>query len=402
MQLDLKETMNDRCNAYELRITRLQEALANEKLDGMVCFKPQNTFYLSGFNPILYSHPVVVVLPAKGKPVLLVHCLRADHAADEAVTDDVRLFGAWGRHKPIAHNPYEALEIILSDLGIKGGKLGYEADFIPVGTFEKFRAASNASDLKDIALLMRKARMVKDWYEIRMLRQAACLVNAGMKAAVANIRGSEIEASIAAEVAMRKLWSSELGDFEVSSFGGNEVGIVNALWCYTNSGKRVTYGVECPSTRHPQTGEVSLPIVWAASGGYHAENERSVIIGELTQEYTRAYDAMLEAYNKALSSIEPGVTCAQVYKESVSAFKKAGFGNNLPGRIGHGIGLGLHESPSLGPNELVVLEEGMAFTVEPGLVFPEWGSVRHSDTVLVTAQGVEVLTVEPEAGKIIK
>ena len=65
----------DRKALLAAKYGKVQAKLAEQGLDGLVCFKPQNTFYLSGFNPILYSHPVVVVLPAVGHPVLLCHCL---------------------------------------------------------------------------------------------------------------------------------------------------------------------------------------------------------------------------------------------------------------------------------------------------------------------------------------
>ena len=69
-----------------------------------------------------------------------------------------------------------------------------------------------------------------------------------------------------------------------------------------------------------------------------------------------------------------------------------GYGKYLPGRIGHGLGLGPHEPPSLGPRDETVLRAGMIFTLEPNLRIPELGGVQHSDTLLVTETGYEVMT----------
>lgn len=85
----------DRKQLYKEKVIKMQASMREMGIDGIICFKPQNTFYLSGFNPILYSHPVVVLIPAEGDAVLLVHSLRARHSADEAAIDDIRLFGAW-------------------------------------------------------------------------------------------------------------------------------------------------------------------------------------------------------------------------------------------------------------------------------------------------------------------
>ena len=91
-----------------------------------------------------------------------------------------------------------------------------------------------------------------------------------------------------------------------------------------------------------------------------------------------------------------GVTASAVYAAGVGPYIEAGFGDFLPGRIGHGLGLSLHEFPSLSKDNDLVLEEGMVVTVEPGLVFAGWGSTRHSDTVVVRKNGIEILTSSHE------
>lgn len=135
-----------------------------------------------------------------------------------------------------------------------------------------------------------------------------------------------------------------------------------------------------------------MPVVWSVCDGYHSENERTVIIGKLDDYHQKAYDAMLEGRKRAFAMMKEGVTAGEVYEVAVSAYVEAGFTDYLPGRVGHGMGQSLHEEPSLSKNSKVVLKEGMVVTVEPGLVFPDWGSVRHSDTVVVRKHGTEQLT----------
>jgi Xaa-Pro dipeptidase len=236
------------------------------------------------------------------------------------------------------------------------------------------------------------ARMIKDEYEINLMRLSAYLANHGVAAAIDNIRKSEAEASAAAEIAMRELWIKELSEFEVGGFGNTEGGIVTALWAYSLSGHRVPYGCDCPKNRKPLDGEVCLPVVWASIDSYQTENERTVIIGHLPEQYEKAYDAMLEARKRAFEMIKPGVKVGDLYDRSVSAYVEAGFNDYLPGRIGHGLGVSLHEAPSLDRGSQLILEEGMVMTIEPGLVFPGWGSTRHSDSVVVTKDGIEILT----------
>lgn len=382
----------DRKQLYKDKVAKMQRSMEHLGVDGIICFKPQNTFFLSGFNPVLYSHPVVVIVPREGDAVLLVHSLRARHSADEAAIDDIRLFGMWANQKPIANDAYTAIGIIADDLKLKGKVIGYEGDFISLSQYQKIQGITNAPKMVDVSDILKRSRNIKDEYEINLLRLSSYLTNVGMDVALQNIRKSEAEASISAEIAMRETWAKELSEFEISSFGNTEGGIVTALWCYSNSGYRVPYGCECPGNRIPLEGEVCLPVCWAAIDGYHSENERTVMIGKIPDNYEKAYDAMLAGRANVFEMMKAGVTASEVYDAGVAPYIEAGFKDFLPGRIGHGVGLSLHEFPSLAKDNNLVLEEGMCVTVEPGLVFAGWGSTRHSDTVVVRKDGIEILT----------
>lgn len=395
---EIKEDLKkyDRKQLYKEKVVKMQSAMREMGIDGIICFKPQNTFYLSGFNPILYSHPVVVLVPAEGEAVLLVHSLRARHSADEAAIDDIRLFGMWANQKPIANDAYSAIDIIAGDIKIKNKVIGYEGDFISLSQYNRLLDITKAAKMVDVSDFLKQSRNIKDEYEINLLRLSASLTNIGMEAALANIRKSEAKASISAEIAMREVWAKDLSEFEISSFGNTEGGIVTALWCYSNSGYRVPYGCECPGNRVPQEGEVCLPVCWAAIDGYHTENERTVMIGKIPDYYEKAYEAMLAGRQNIFHMMKAGVTAGEVYDAGVGPYIEAGFEEFLPGRVGHGLGMSLHEFPSLSRNNDFVLREGMVVSVEPGLVFAGWGSTRHSDTVVVRKDGIEILTKSPE------
>ena len=373
----------DRKQLYKDKVAKMQRSMEHLGVDGIICFKPQNTFFLSGFNPVLYSHPVVVIVPREGDAVLLVHSLRARHSADEAAIDDIRLFGMWANQKPIANDAYTAIGIIADDLKLKGKVIGYEGDFISLSQYQKIQGITNAPKMVDVSDFLKRSRNIKDEYEINLLRLSSYLTNVGMDVALQNIRKSEAEASISAEIAMRETWAKELSEFEISSFGNTEGGIVTALWCYSNSGYRVPYGCECPGNRIPLEGEVCLPVCWAAIDGYHSENERTVMIGKIPDNYEKAYDAMLAGRANVFEMMKAGVTASEVYDAGVAPYIEAGFKDFLPGRIGHGVGLSLHEFPSLAKDNNLVLEEGMCVTVEPGLVFAGW---------VVRKDGIEILT----------
>src|SRR3546814_19768959 len=104
-------------NVGQDRIRRLQKDLADRGISALVCLKPENSFYLSGFNPIIYSHPVVAILPADGPLTVLVHALRDDHARPSAWAEDIRLYGAWLTKKTMGPNWPAALRPLLAERG---------------------------------------------------------------------------------------------------------------------------------------------------------------------------------------------------------------------------------------------------------------------------------------------
>ena len=120
------------------------------------------------------------------------------------------------------------------------------------------------------------------------------------------------------------------------------------------------------------------------------------MIGKIPDYYEKAYEAMLAGRQNIFRMMKAGVTAGEVYDAGVGPYIEAGFEEFLPGRVGHGLGMSLHEFPSLSKNNDFVLREGMVVSVEPGLVFAGWGSTRHSDTVVVRKDGIEILTKSPE------
>lgn len=376
------------------RTERLRRAMREAEIDALVCLKPQNSFYLSGFNPIIYSHPVVAILPVEAEPVVLVHALRDDHARGASWVRDIRLFGAWSTKQTMGQDWLTALATILAERGVASGTLGIEGDFLPVATMDLLRRRLPEARFADAAELIMASRTVKEPGELEATRAASALADIGMDAALAAAaeRVSEREVSVRAMATMNQAWLERYPDREVADFGGLEGGVQNGLWCYCLTGDRVLINCDNPTTRRLAEGEMALIVIWTNCDGLHAENERTVAVGELSPERRRAYEAILQIREETKPAIRPGVTCADVYHTAKAVYERLGYGAYLPGRIGHGMGLGAHEHPSLGPRDQTVLAAGMVFTLEPNLRIPELGGMQHSDTLIVTDDGNEVIT----------
>ena len=134
------------------------------------------------------------------------------------------------------------------------------------------------------------------------------------------------------------------------------------------------------------------PTILNAVGGvceYHAENERTVLVGDYTAEHAELFDIYLKAHELALSLIKPGVPCAAVDSAVQDYFNEQGLGDCLRHRIGHGFGIKAHERPYSSEGSEETYQPNMVISVEPGLYVNGVGGYRHCDTVLITEDGIE-------------
>ncbi|WP_420236957.1 M24 family metallopeptidase [Telmatobacter bradus] len=379
------------------RIEKLQKEMVARGIDVLICFKPENTFYISGFNPIIYSHPVIAIVPATGDSTLLVHALRDDHARTSTWIADIRLYGSWSTKVTICPNWLDALQLILEELHLTKAAIGIEEDYLPVGRLKSLEQILPQATFANASGVIFRSRVIKDETEIASARIAAHLADRGMTAAIDTLAagGSERDVATAAMRTMNETWNRKYPEVEVCAFGSLEGGVQNALWCWCLSGKRVLINCDSPSVRRPERGEIALTFIWAIANGIYVENERSVAIGALATEQQRAYDAILQIREETRPLIRPGARVADLFLAVRSAYQRLGYGKYLPGRIGHGMGLGAHEEPSLDGKSDLVFEPGMIFTFEPNLRIPEWGGLQHSDTLLITPTGHESLTITP-------
>lgn len=129
--------------------------------------------------------------------------------------------------------------------------------------------------------------------------------------------------------------------------------------------------------------------------GYRAECERTFFIGEPTAKQKEVFNVAFEAQKAAMEMIKPGIMAKEVDMAARQIIQKAGYGEYAIHRTGHGIGLGVHEEPSLRFDSDLILQEGMAFSIEPGIYIPGVGGFRHSDTVIITKEGARVITDYP-------
>jgi Xaa-Pro aminopeptidase len=133
----------------------------------------------------------------------------------------------------------------------------------------------------------------------------------------------------------------------------------------------------------------------AEANGYYSDITRTFCVGRPSVRQREVHELVLQAQSAAIRRISIGVPCRAVDAAARDVIKKAGHGRHFGHGTGHGIGLMVHEGPSVSPLSIDTVAENMVFTVEPGVYIPGWGGVRIEDMVQVTETGAKVLTMLP-------
>jgi Xaa-Pro aminopeptidase len=222
---------------------------------------------------------------------------------------------------------------------------------------------------------------VKDAEEIARIRAAAALADAAFQAICSRLAAGRTEAEVANELEfeMRRRGARK-GSFEAIVAAGARSSLPHA------QATRAVIGPRDP-----------VLFDWGAELDlYCSDCTRVVFLKPPGRKWRRIYEAVRVAQQKAIAALRPGASCKEVDGVARTHIAKAGHRNDFRHGLGHGVGLRVHEAPTLGMRSEDTLAEGMVVTVEPGIYLAGWGGVRIEDTVVVRRDGAEVLSSLPK------
>ena len=147
-----------------------------------------------------------------------------------------------------------------------------------------------------------------------------------------------------------------------------------------------------PSDKKVNNGDLILFDFGATYNGYRSDITRTIALGSITEEKKRIYDLVLKAHTEAVRILKPGILCSTVDEAARKCFREQGLEEYFIHSLGHGVGIDIHEAPTLNKKSDVILEKNMIVTVEPGLYFKDKFGVRIEDTYLITENGCKSLT----------
>lgn len=355
------------------RLRRLREVTVALEADAAIITHPANRHYFSGF-------------PAR------------DHAPDESsgvliVTQESAVLFTSPTNQPWAANAVQFPVIAhswsrpwpefvgqqLQELNV--GSAAFEDRALSVADYTGILKTAGNCRLIPAGDAYHALRSIKDDQELAMVAEAARITDAAFVAVASALEPGATEREVA--------WRLESAMHDLGAEGPGFPIIVAA-------GPNSARPHHDPSDRPIEVSEPVVIDMGARISGYTADLTRTVYLGEAPPEFAARYNTVLAAQQRALSGIRAGMSGRDADQVARDELTKAGFGQQFMHGLGHGVGLLIHESPSLGKISEDVLEPGQVITVEPGIYFEDWGGIRIEDLCVVTATGLEVLSAAPK------
>jgi len=347
------------------RISGLIEKLEANNLDAILISSPENRRYISGF-----TGSSGFLLVSRQARIIATDFRYYQQATDQA--GKFTLFKTQGKLE-------EWFGAFVGQLNPE--RLGFESEHVTVASRITFSSALKKAGLHTRLVasrgLVESLRMVKYKQEKESIKRAAAISDAAIDniSEIVKPGMSEIQAAWEIEQFMRGS-GSEPVSFPVICGSGPNSALPHAQ----------------PSNRQIQAGEPVVLDFGASIDGYTSDLTRTICLGQPDSMFKKLYNIVLAAQSSAINNITRKMSGRQADDTARRVIVEAGYGEYFGHSLGHGIGLEIHEGPFLGPSSGDILEDGMVFTVEPGIYIPGWGGIRIEDDVVLEDGRLVTLT----------
>ncbi|MDH5020936.1 M24 family metallopeptidase [Halobacterium rubrum] len=358
-------------SVFETRTRDCQQRLRDAGAAGAVLFPSPNLSYLAGFEETPSERHLLLFVPADGEPAFVAPALYEEQLDEETWVADVRTYTD-------SEDPESLVAEVAEEKGLTGGELLVDPTMWARFTQSLRETLPDATwALADDVLAPLRVR--KDDAELDALRCAGEAADAAMD----DVRDLGADA-----VGMTE---RELADYvadRLAAHGGTGV----SFEVITGSGPNGAKPHHTHGDREIEAGDPVVCDFGTRVDSYPSDQTRTVVFaGDPPAGFEAVHDVVREAQQAAVDAVKPGVTAGEVDAAARSVIDAAGYGDEFVHRTGHGVGLEVHEEPYIVAGSDRELEEGMVFSVEPGVYLPGEFGVRIEDLVAVTADGCERL-----------
>jgi len=372
---------------YRARIARVWERVEERGADCLILFGAKRIAWLCGYHLLATERPVALILDQR-RLRALVPQLELEPARACPLIDEVHHYFEYPGEGPplkLLARLLKAAKRIIADSDGYPGIWGYEGPKLS-------ELVRTEAEVVVEPKLIDELWMVKSPAEIELIRESAkwgVLAHRKLQE-FAQAGMSEIElglrASYEASREMLKALGSEYGSHMRGGLPAH-AGLI--------SGERTALPHAMSQNRRLEPGDLLITGASADIWGYCSELERTMIVGEPRADQRRYFSIMVEAQSLGIERSGPGVPLAEVDRTVHDFLVKQGMKEFLRHHTGHHLGFMPHEPPFIDRDSPGEMQPGQVFSIEPGIYIPGHGGYRHSDTILITEEGVEVLTDYP-------
>lgn len=361
---------------FEHRVRKVQGLMGEQGLDFYLSRSVENVYYLTHFGYTPWERPFFLLIPQSGEPELVIPLLEVNHAAERSVYQKIHSYGEY----PAL--PGKGYREVIAGLVPSNARVGVEST-LPLGLKDCIPGSIVMSDV------IEEARVEKTEYEIGRIRYAAEVASLGVKTAL-----DLSKEGVSALTFQSGMTSATMGTVY------SDIPAANPFLTKTFSGVWIGARSTQPhsSTLPSDTMRKHIPNVtmcMVQADGYSAECERTFFLGKPEPWAVEAFKVVMESRELALSLVKGGAAGSEIDDRVLTYLEKKGCQEQIIHRTGHGLGITVHERPWLARGSEDVLRENMVISIEPGLYFSGKGGFRHSDTILVTKGGYEILSQFP-------
>ena len=342
-----------------------QKAFEEKSFDGFLIANEYNLLYFTGCPGI-----ACLLIPETGQGTIYVYSVNYEQAKAETKGFEVKM---------MKRGQDLIAEVAKQVKASKVKKLAMDTL-----NFESYRSLAKElrgeAKLKAQNSLVWDLRKVKDEKELELMRKAGELTSEGMKVAYEVIKPGIKEYEVAAEIeyAMRRK----------GSWG-------TAFDTIVASGVRSAFPHGGCLDREIRQGDLVVVDIGATYQHYHSDMTRTLVAGKPSEKQKKTYEIVKLAQEKAVQATKPKAKARDIDKIARKVIEDAGYGEYFVHGLGHGVGLEIHEPPTLGPESKDKLKIGNVVTIEPGIYIVGFGGFRIEDTVLVQSRGAEKFTIGP-------
>ena len=380
---------------YGARVERLRSKMRERDLEGLFVTSPLNVAYVSAFWEYVPIRMEAVLITRDGECVFMVSKNEFEYAQKVSWIDDVRYYTEFperGRRQ----NPIELVRDVFQEKGLQDAVVGVEKDFMSINELQRLTTSLPDVTFEDASSVLIACRMVKSAYEVDMLKKAGKVAVAGWHAALSVAKPGlrEFDIGQAAREAATHTAAGLMAKDDI-----HHSPIVDGVQLI-QSGPRSSMSHGRGSTNRLKKGDMVAMCFCLTNQfkGYKVGFARNFALGDATTEMKKVYDLLFDTQQTVLAELKPGVKASYLDRIHREMIDRAGYGQYIEHRLGRGVGLLFAELPDLKEGDDTVIEAGMTLSVEPAVyITGKWG-IEIEDSVHVTNDGFEYLTVaaEPE------